>query len=88
MSKYNDIIDFVKNKFHSKDFIPLHEPNFSGNERKYVIDTIDSTFVSSVGAYVDKFELMLSQLTKTQKAVAVVNCTSGLQVALRLSGVG
>ena len=88
MSNYNDIIDFVKNQFQSTDFIPLHEPNFSGNERKYVLDTIDSTFVSSVGAYVDKFELMLSQLTKTQKAVAVVNGTSGLQVALRLSGVG
>ena len=88
MSNYNDIIDFVKNQFQSTDFIPLHEPNFSGNERKYVMDTIDSTFVSSVGAYVDKFELMLSQLTKTHKAVAVVNGTSGLQVALRLSGVG
>jgi hypothetical protein len=33
MYNYNDIIDFVKNQFHSKDFIPLHEPNFSGNER-------------------------------------------------------
>jgi len=87
MSNYNDIINFVKNQFQSKDFIPLHEPNFSGNERKYVLDTIDSTFVSSVGAYVDKFELMLAELSKTKKAVAVVNGTSGLQIALRLSGV-
>ena len=87
MSNYNEIIDFVKNQFQSKDFIPLHEPNFSGNEKKYVLDTIDSTFVSSVGAYVDKFELMLAKLSKTKKAVAVVNGTSGLQVALRLSGV-
>jgi perosamine synthetase len=87
MSNYNEIIEFVKNQYQSKDFIPLHEPNFSGNERKYLLDTIDSTFVSSVGAYVDKFELMLAQLSKTKKAVAVVNGTSGLQIALRLSGV-
>jgi perosamine synthetase len=88
MSNYKEIIDFVKNQFQSNDIIPLHEPNFTGNERKYVLDTIDSTFVSSVGAYVDKFELMLAELSKTKKAVAVVNGTSGLQVALRLSGVG
>jgi aminotransferase in exopolysaccharide biosynthesis len=87
MSNYNEIIDFVKNQFQSKDFIQLHEPKFSGNEKKYILDTIDSTFVSSVGAYVDKFELMLAKLSKTKKAVAVVNGTSGLQVALRLSGV-
>ena len=87
MSNYNEIIDFIKNQFYSKDFISLHEPNFSGNERKYVLDTIDSTFVSSVGSYVDKFELMMAEISKTQKAVAVVNGTSALQVALRLSGV-
>ena len=87
MSNYNEIIDFIKNQFPSKEFIPLHEPNFSGKEKEYVLDTIESTFVSSVGAYVDKFEIMMSDLTKTQKAVAVVNGTSALQVALRLSGV-
>jgi aminotransferase in exopolysaccharide biosynthesis len=87
MSNYNEIIDFVKNQFRSKDFIPLHEPNFTGNERNYVLDTIDSTFVSSVGAYVDKFEIMMAKLSKTKKAVAIVNGTSALQVALRLSGV-
>ena len=88
MSNYFEIIDFVKNQFRPKDFIPLHEPIFSGNERKYLLETIDSTFVSSVGAYVDKFEFMLAELSKTKKAVAVVNGTSALQVALRLSGVG
>lgn len=88
MSNYSNVIDFVKNQFQSKDFIPLHEPNFRGNERKYVLDAIDSTFVSSVGAYVDKFEFMLAELSKTKRAVAVVNGTSALQVALRLSGVG
>ncbi len=88
MSNYTEIIEFIRNQFPTKDFIPLHEPNFSGNEKSYVLETINSTFVSSVGAYVDKFELMMALLTKTQKAVAVVNGTSALQVALRLSGVG
>jgi aminotransferase in exopolysaccharide biosynthesis len=88
MSNFNDIIGFIKNQYPSKDFIPLHEPNFTGKEKKYILDAIDSTFVSSVGAYVDKFELMMADLTKTKKSVAVVNGTSALQVALRLSGVG
>lgn len=87
MSNYTEIIDFIRNQFPSKHFIPLHEPNFNGNEKSYVLETINSTFVSSVGAYVDRFELMMAELTKTQKAVAVVNGTSGLQVALRLCGV-
>jgi len=88
MSNYNDIIGFIKNQYPSKDFIPLHEPHFIGKEREYVLDAIDSTFVSSVGAYVDKFELMMTDLTKTKKSIAVVNGTSALQVALRLCGVG
>ena len=87
MSNHNEIIGFIKNQFHNKDFIPLHEPSFTGREKEYVLDTIESTFVSSVGAYVDKFEIMMSELSKTQKVVAVVNGTSALQVALRLSGV-
>lgn len=88
MSNYTEIIDFIKNQYPRKSFIPLHEPLFKGNEKEYVLDTINSTFVSSVGAYVDKFELMMADLTKTKKSVAVVNGTSALQVALRLSGVG
>ncbi|MCX6300000.1 MAG: LegC family aminotransferase [Bacteroidetes bacterium] len=87
MSNYTEIIDFIRNQYPSKEFIPLHEPNFSGREKEYVIDTIETSFVSSVGAYVDKFEIMMAELSKTQKAVAVVNGTSALQVALRLSGV-
>jgi perosamine synthetase len=87
MSNYSDVIGFIKNQFDSKAFIPLHEPRFWGNEKKYVVDTIDSTFVSSVGVYVDKFELMMSSISGTNKSVAVVNGTSALQVALRLAGV-
>ncbi len=87
MSNYSEIIGFIKNQFNNKEFIPLHEPRFLGNEEKYVVDTIDSTFVSSVGAYVDMFELMMSTISGTNKSVAVVNGTSALQVALRLAGV-
>lgn len=87
MGKFKDIISFIKLQYPKQGFIPLHAPKFNGNEKKYVLDTIDSTFVSSVGAYVDKFEIMMAELSKTKKAVAVVNGTSALQVALRLSGV-
>ena len=87
MSNYTEIIDFIKSQYPNKELIPLHEPNFSGREKEYVLETIESTFVSSVGAYVDKFEIMMAELSKTQKAVAVINGTSALQVALRLSGV-
>jgi aminotransferase in exopolysaccharide biosynthesis len=88
MSNNFEIIDFIRSQFPSKEFIPLHEPKFSGREKEYLLDTIESTFVSSVGAYVDKFEIMMTDFTKTKKSVAVVNGTSALQVALRLSGVG
>jgi len=88
MSNYIETIDFIRNQYPSKEYIPLHEPNFNGKEKEYVLDTIESTFVSSVGKYVDKFEMMMAGVSKTKKAVAVVNGTSALQVALRLSGVG
>jgi perosamine synthetase len=84
---YQSVIEFIRDKFATNDFIPLHAPVFNGNERKYVMDTIDSTFVSSVGAYVDKAEQMMAQISQTQKAVAVVNGTSGLQIAMQLVGV-
>ncbi|SEK59365.1 LegC family aminotransferase [Ectothiorhodospira marina] len=67
--------------------IPLHEPRFHGNEQRYVQDCIESTFVSSVGAYVDRFERALAEYTGARRAVAVVNGTAALQVALRLAGV-
>jgi len=65
----------------------LHEPRFQGNELRYVEDCIASTFVSSVGRYVDRFECELADFTGAQRAVAVVNGTAALQVALQLAGV-
>jgi perosamine synthetase len=84
---FNKEIKFIKEQFSKLDFIPLHAPAFFGNEKKYLLETIDSTFVSSVGPFVDQFEHDLQELTHTQKAIAVVNGTAALQVALRLVGV-
>ncbi|EKB48617.1 LegC family aminotransferase [Cecembia lonarensis] len=84
---YKETIQFIQDKFNSKDFIPLHAPVFNGNERKYVMDTLDSTFVSSVGAYVGLSEKMMAEISQTTKAVAVVNGTAGLQIALQMAGV-
>lgn len=85
--KFEKIVSFIKEQFPQKDFIPLHEPLFIGNERKYVIDAIDSTFVSSVGAYVNRFEEMMSGITGAKYAVAIVNGTNALHMALLLANV-
>lgn len=87
MEKVNEIITFIKEQYQTNEFIPLHVPRFRGNEKKYLLETIDSTFVSSVGAYVNQFEGMMENIVNVEKAVAVVNGTSSLQVALRLAGV-
>src|SRR6056297_2538205 len=87
MKHIEHFIEFVRDQYKTTDFIPLHEPRFQGNEKMFVMETIDSTFVSSVGAYVDKFEEMMAEISETERAVAVVNGTAALQVALRLTGV-
>ena len=87
MTNTTETIEFIRNIYNSKEFIPLHAPIFKGNEKKYLNETIDSTFVSSVGAFVVQFEKMMTEVSKTKGAVAVVNGTAGIQVALRLVGV-
>lgn len=87
MLKFQNEIDFIKNVYGNTDFIPLHEPLFIGNERKYVLDTIDSTFVSSVGKYVDLFEEMIRNYTGAKYAIAVVNGTAALHMSLLLANV-
>jgi perosamine synthetase len=84
---FKETINLFQDIFDSKDFIPLHAPVFIGNERKYVMDTLDSNFVSSVGAYVDKAEQIMAEISQARSAVAVVNGTSGLQIAMQLAGV-
>lgn len=81
------IIDFIRSLYPDRDFIPLHEPHFGGNEKKYLKDCIDSTFVSSVGKYVDRFEEMIREFTGAKCAVATVNGTAALHIALLLAGV-
>ncbi|RZL50368.1 MAG: LegC family aminotransferase [Pedobacter sp.] len=86
-NKFQALIDFIKIQYPNKRFIGLHEPVFIGNERKYVIDAIDSTYVSSVGAYVNKFEEMVCEITGAAYSVAIVNGTSALHMALLLADV-
>ncbi len=83
----NIFSNFIKERFRTDKFVPLHVPYFIGNEMDFVGETIKSTFVSSVGKYVDQFEIDLSSFLKVKRSVAVVNGTSALQVALRLAGV-
>lgn len=88
MSKnHQDVVDFIRDIYQTSEFIPLHEPKFIGNEKAYVIDCIDSTFVSSVGKYVDRFEQMMSEYTGAKYAIATVNGTAALHIALKLVGV-
>jgi len=80
----NKIVTFIKNTFDNDGFIPLHEPRFMGNEKKYLNDCVDSTYVSSVGQYVDEFEEKLASYTGAKYAIATSNGTSALHVALKL----
>ena len=84
MTSFKEIVDFIKSIYSNNNCISLHAPVFNGNEKKYLCDCIDSTFVSSVGKYVDLFEEMVKKYTGAEKAVAVVNGTSALHTALRL----
>ncbi|MDN5048465.1 LegC family aminotransferase [Aliarcobacter butzleri] len=81
------IVDFIKETFKTQEFIPLHEPRFIGNEKKYLNDCIDSTFVSSVGKYVDTFEKEFAKTVGSKFAIATVNGTAALHISLLLSGV-
>ncbi len=87
MVPFEDIIEFIKGLFPKKDFIPLHAPVFPGNEKKYLLETIDSTFVSSVGEFVNRFEGMMCQTTGAKYAVAIVNGTNALHMGLLLANV-
>lgn len=87
MDAIDQTISFIKDVFQTKEFIPLHAPYFGGNEKKYLNETIDSTFVSSVGAFVNKFEEDFAKYTGSKFAIACVNGTNSLHIALILAGV-
>ena len=84
---YEDVINFIQDVYQTTDFIPLHEPCFIGNEKKYLNECIESTFVSSVGKFVDEFEEKISDYTGAKYAVATSSGTSALHIALLLANV-
>jgi aminotransferase in exopolysaccharide biosynthesis len=84
---FDALISFVQEQYGTTDFIPLHAPVFAGHEQAYVAETIASTFVSSVGAFVDKFEQDMARYTNSPRAVATVNGTAALHAALLVAGV-
>jgi aminotransferase in exopolysaccharide biosynthesis len=84
---FNEEITFIRSLYGEEGFIPLHEPRFVGNEKNYLNECIDSTFVSSVGKFVDKFENMLCEITGSKYAVAVANGTAALHMGLILADV-
>ncbi|HDM8164107.1 LegC family aminotransferase [Vibrio harveyi] len=85
--KATTIVEFVRDTYKTDEFIPLHAPTFDGNEKAYVMETIESTFVSSVGKFVDDFERKIEAYTGTTKAVATVNGTAALHAALYMADV-
>jgi perosamine synthetase len=84
---YKNVVDFIQETYGTKDFLPLHEPRFIGNEKKYINEAIDSTFVSSVGKYVIEFEEMMAKFVGSKYAIATSNGTSALHIGLKLVGV-
>ncbi len=87
MDEFLGIVQFIKTLYPGKVIIPLHEPVFKGNEVKYLKECIESTFVSSVGPFVDRFETMIEEYTGAKKAVVCVSGTNALHIALLLSDV-
>ena len=84
---FEHTINFIRELYSSQEFIPLSVPKFVGNEKKYLNECIDTTFVSSVGKFVDKFEEMVADYTGAKKAVVCVNGTNALHMSLLLVGV-
>jgi len=85
--EYNNIVKFIHDLYKTEEFIPLHAPHFGGNEKKYLNECIDTTFVSSVGEFVDRFEKNIATYTGAKKAVVCVNGTNALHMSMMLVGV-
>lgn len=85
-SSYKKITDFIHDLYGAQE-VPLHAPCFIGNEKKYLAECVDTTFVSSVGQFVDRFEEKMAQYTGAARAVTCVNGTNALHLALLLVGV-
>jgi len=83
---FEKTVAFIQEAYNTQEFLPLHEPVFFGNEKKYLNECIDSTFVSSVGKFVDQLEQMVAEYTGAKYAIATVNGTAALHIALKLVG--
>lgn len=86
-SKLNKLIEFIKSVYSEREYIPIHEPIFIGNEKKYINECLDKTFVSSVGKFVGLFEEKLAEFTKSKRAIACMNGTSALHLSLHICGI-
>ena len=84
---YEKTINFIKDLYGNQEFTPLSVPKFIGNEKKYLNECIDTTFVSSVGQFVDRFEKDMAAYTGAKRAVVCVSGTNALHMALMLAGV-
>jgi len=84
---FNNFVDFVRDIYGKDGIIPLHKPLFIGNEKQYLNECIDSTYVSSVGKFVDQFEEKIANYVGVKYAVATSSGTSALHIALIVSGV-
>jgi perosamine synthetase len=84
---FKKIADFIKSLYPLEDPVPLHAPRFSGNEKKYLTDCIDTTYVSYVGGYVNRFEDEIRRFTGAEHAVAVSSGTAALHMALLIAKV-
>lgn len=85
--EYCKTTNFIKSLYGNDEFVPLSIPVFTGNEKRYLNECIDTTFVSSVGKFVDRFEEMVAEYTGAKRAVVCVNGTNALHLALMMVGV-
>lgn len=83
---YSEIVNFIKNLYGAQN-VPLSVPKFIGNEKKYLEECINTTFVSSVGQFVDRFEKDMAAYTGAKRAVVCVSGTNALHMAMMLAGV-
>ena len=83
---FQKIVDYIK-ELYGQDFVPLSVPQFIGNEKKYLNECIDTTFVSSVGKFVDRFEEDMAAYTGAKRAVVCVSGTNALHMAMMMAGV-
>jgi aminotransferase in exopolysaccharide biosynthesis len=83
-----NLVKAYRKVYNTEDYIPLHSPVFRGEEKKYLLDCIESTFVSSVGKYVDNFQSALAEYCGAKYALATVNGTAALHLSLLINDIG